>query len=124
MTYSNEAKVRRLNVPVKLIERHGAVSLQVAEAMAAGMRAMSGADITLAVTGIAGPTGATAAKPVGLVYVALATAASIRVEELRLAGNRKQIKDRAAKHALNMLRLYLEEDAPNMVKKSESTGMT
>ena len=124
VTYSNEAKVRRLNVPVKLIERHGAVSLQVAEAMAAGMRAMSGADITLAVTGIAGPTGATAAKPVGLVYVALATAASIRVEELRLAGNRKQIKDRAAKHALNMLRLYLEEDAPNMVKKSESTGMT
>ena len=120
VTYSNDAKTRRLSVPAALIERHGAVSAEVAEAMAGGMRATSGADIALAITGIAGPTGATAAKPVGLVYVALASEGASRVEELRLTGDRRQIKDRAAKYALNMLRLYLEEGTSNMVDKSES----
>ena len=109
VTYSNDAKVRRLGVPTDLIERHGAVSAQVAEAMAGGMRTTSGADIALAVTGIAGPDGGTPAKPVGLVYMALAGANGVHSEELRLAGDRIQIRDRAAKYALNMLRLCLEE---------------
>ncbi len=68
VVYANEAKVRRLAVPARLIARHGAVSAPVARAMARGIRASSGADFGLAVTGIAGPGGGTPAKPVGLVY--------------------------------------------------------
>jgi nicotinamide-nucleotide amidase len=108
VTYSNESKVRRLGVPTELLQREGAVSAATAEAMARGLRETSGADIALSATGIAGPDGGTAAKPVGLVYMALADAAGARVEETRWRGNRQQIKDRAAKSALNMLRLYLE----------------
>jgi len=119
VTYSNESKIRRLGVPRETLERDGAVSASVAEAMARGMRSTSGADVALSVTGIAGPAGGTATKPIGLVYMALADAAGARVEEARLAGvsrsglagAREQIKDRAAKRALNMLRLYLEGDA-------------
>ncbi|MGD1000134.1 MAG: competence/damage-inducible protein A [Candidatus Brocadiia bacterium] len=108
VTYSNESKIRRLGVPPEVIEREGAVSAATAEAMARGMRATSGADVALGVTGIAGPDGGTAAKPVGLVYIALADAAGARVEEAHFRGTRQQIKDRAAKSGLNMLRLYLE----------------
>jgi nicotinamide-nucleotide amidase len=108
VTYSNESKVRRLGVPAEIIQREGAVSAAAAEAMARGMRAASGADLALSVTGIAGPDGGTDAKPVGLVYMALADAAGARVEEARFRGTRQQIKDRASKSALNMLRLYLE----------------
>ena len=108
VTYSNESKIRRLGVPAEILEREGAVSAATAEAMARGLRATSGADIALSITGIAGPDGGTAAKPVGLVYIALADSAGARVEETRWRGNRQQIKDRAAKSGLNMLRLYLE----------------
>ena len=108
VTYSNESKSKRLAVPLELIRRHGAVSREVAAAMARGVRTSSGANIGVATTGIAGPTGATPTKPVGLVYVALAHAEDVSVEELRLAGDRQQIKDRAAKYALNKLRLHLE----------------
>ena len=108
VTYSNESKVERLGVPGDMIEAHGAVSAEVAAEMAAGMRRTSGARIALAVTGIAGPTGGTAAKPVGLVYIALSAADANRVEERRLLGDRMTVRDRAAKYALNMLRLYLE----------------
>jgi nicotinamide-nucleotide amidase len=114
VTYSNESKMRRLGVPAEVLQREGAVSAATAEAMARGMRATSGADLALSVTGIAGPDGGTAAKPVGLVYLALADAAGARVEETRFRGTRQQIKDRAAKSALNMLRLYLEgQTAPH-----------
>ena len=71
VTYSDEAKVQMLGVDAGLIERHGAVSAQVARAMAAGALANSGGDIAVAITGIAGPDGSTAEKPVGLVYFAL-----------------------------------------------------
>ena len=108
VTYSNEAKIQRLGVPTSLIEQHGAVSREVAEAMARGMRAASGADIALGITGTAGPGGATPSKPVGLVYVALAAADKSRCEELRLAGDRTRVRNRATKHALNMLRLHLQ----------------
>ena len=108
VTYSNSAKTRRLSVPAELIAEHGAVSSEVAEAMARGMRSSSGAGIAIALTGIAGPTGGTATKPVGLVYLALADANAVQSKLLHLAGTRLQIKERAAKHALNMLRLHLE----------------
>jgi len=71
VTYSNEAKIETIGVPADLIAAHGAVSAEVAEAMAAGAIAASRADLAVAVTGIAGPGGATADKPVGLVYLAV-----------------------------------------------------
>lgn len=73
VTYSNEAKAELLGVPMTLIDRHGAVSEPVARAMAEGAIANSHADISVAVTGVAGPGGGTAAKPVGLVHIAVAS---------------------------------------------------
>lgn len=73
VTYSNLAKTEQLGVPAALIERHGAVSAQVAKAMATGALTSSQADITVAVTGVAGPGGGTPAKPVGLVYIGTAS---------------------------------------------------
>lgn len=73
VTYSNQAKTDLLGVPPFMLKEHGAVSAQVAEAMAAGARVQSGADLAVAVTGIAGPGGATPDKPVGLVYIATAS---------------------------------------------------
>jgi nicotinamide-nucleotide amidase len=109
VTYSNASKTRRLGVAASLIEAYGAVSPEVARAMAAGMRLNARVDLALATTGIAGPTGATPEKPVGLVYVALAHAGGVIVEEARSFGStRTQIKDRGAKRALNTLRLFLE----------------
>ncbi len=72
VTYSNEAKTEMLGVPAGLIAQHGAVSAEVAAAMAAGAKARSAADIAVSVTGVAGPGGGTAAKPVGLVFIGLA----------------------------------------------------
>ncbi len=103
VTYSNEAKIRRLGVAENLIRGKGAVSAEVARAMARGVAATSGARIGVAVTGIAGPAGATAAKPVGLCYLAVGD----WVEEKTFAGDRSTVKERAAGFALNMLRLRL-----------------
>jgi nicotinamide-nucleotide amidase len=111
VTYSNDAKHRLLGVEADLIGQHGAVSAPVAEAMAANCRRISGTDFALSATGIAGPTGATPAKPMGLVYVALAEAAKTVVKELRLGETlmRAEVRDRTAKAALNLLRLRLLE---------------
>ena len=108
VTYSNEAKVELLGVPRETIERVGAVSEEVATEMAAGVRRRAGADIGLSTTGIAGPTGGSPQKPVGLVYVGLATDQWARAERLKFVGHRSVIKDRAAKTALNILRLHLK----------------
>ena len=107
VTYSNKSKTDRLGVPPGMIEEHGAVSAQVAEAMARGIRERSGADLGLALTGIAGPGGATPGKPVGLVYAALAHNGGVETRELHMLGRREEIKDRSAKAALNMVRLHL-----------------
>lgn len=109
VTYSNPSKVRRLWVKDALIAKHGAVSAEVAAAMAEGMAIGSGADVALATTGIAGPTGGTKAKPVGLVYLAVRTGGTTRVSERVFPGDRTEIKERAASHALNMVRLALLE---------------
>ena len=85
VTYSNEAKIQRLGVPAELIENHGAVSREVVEAMAEGARRESGADLALALTGIAGPGGGSAAKPVGLVWFAVAAPSGVRSFERRYA---------------------------------------
>jgi nicotinamide-nucleotide amidase len=103
VTYSNESKVRRLGVPEALIRSKGAVSAEVALAMARGAAERAGADVGVAVTGIAGPGGATASKPVGLCYLAVGD----WVEERTFRGDRSSVKERAAGFALNMLRLRL-----------------
>ncbi len=112
VTYSNESKTRLLGVPADLIAAKGAVSAEVAGAMADGCRRVSGTDYAVAVTGIAGPGGGSPAKPVGLVYVGLATPEETVVKELRLGDNlrRDQVRDRSAKAAINLLRLRLMKD--------------
>jgi len=109
VTYSNASKVARLGVPEELLRRHGAVSPETAEAMAAGMRQSSGAAVALSATGIAGPAGGSAEKPVGLVCIGIADRSGARAERVMVFGTREQIKVRAAKRALNILRLYLEK---------------
>lgn len=113
VTYSNESKTELLDVPSTLLESQGAVSAEVAEAMAVGCRAAAATDLALAITGIAGPGGGTADKPVGLVYLALADAYSVQTRKLLLGTHltREEIRDRACKSALNLLRLHLIERA-------------
>lgn len=103
ITYSNEAKNELLGVPLELIETEGAVSAAVASAMAKGLLERGHADISAAVTGIAGPTGGTPEKPVGLVYIATADRKRCRTEEYRFAGNREMIRNRAAMAVINLL---------------------
>ena len=111
VAYANEAKTRLLGVPAELITEHGAVSRQVAAAMALGCRAKSGADFALSTTGIAGPVGGTPDKPVGLVYIGLADAHGCQVEELRLDPtlSRNEIRQHAAEGTLRMLETRLYE---------------
>lgn len=109
VSYSNALKVDFLGVPAELIERHGAVSAEVAESMACGVRLRTGASVGLSVTGIAGPGGGSVEKPVGLVYVGLGTSAGTQHRKLLLGAEqpRSIIRRRAAKHALNWVRLFL-----------------
>jgi nicotinamide-nucleotide amidase len=107
VTYSNEAKTRLLGVPAELIEAHGAVSAEVAEAMAVGVKRRAETDFGLSVTGVAGPGGGTEEKPVGLVYVALADDAHTEHKRLMLPGDRHLIRTRASQFALDLLRRRL-----------------
>lgn len=109
VTYSNEAKERALSVPSELLARHGAVSGEVAEAMAANCRRICGTDYALSATGVAGPTGGTPEKPIGLVFIGMATPRNTLVKEMRFGETltREEIRDRTAKAALNLLRLEL-----------------
>jgi nicotinamide-nucleotide amidase len=104
VTYSNAAKTAQLGVPEALIKRHGAVSAQVAKAMAEGALAASHAQITVAVTGIAGPTGGTKLKPVGLVYIAVAGGkAKTAVKKCNFTGGRSSVRLKAVTEALRLL---------------------
>jgi nicotinamide-nucleotide amidase len=113
VSYSNDVKERILGVPRALLELHGAVSPEVAEAMAAGVRERLGADLGLSVTGIAGPGGGTAEKPVGLVYLGLATATGVESRKLNIGPEqpRDVIRSRSAKHAMNWARLSLRNES-------------
>ena len=105
VAYSNRAKVEILGVPEDLIGKHGAVSPQVARAMAEGIKKRSSSDIGVGITGIAGPTGATTEKPVGLVYIAVVVDDVAEVKECRFKGSRIDIKIFSTNTALNMVRL-------------------
>ncbi|MBV8587795.1 MAG: competence/damage-inducible protein A [Verrucomicrobia bacterium] len=107
VTYSNEAKTRTLGVPAELISRVGAVSAEVAQAMAEGVRIRAGATYGLATTGIAGPDGGTAEKPVGTVFVALATPTDTQVEKLFYPSDRESFKQSVTQHLLDDLRLLI-----------------
>jgi PncC family amidohydrolase len=102
-SYSNEAKIGVLGVPQEIIETRGAVSDECARAMVEGARRVFGADIAVSTTGIAGPGGATARKPVGLVYTAVADADGVISQEHHFAGDRTAVVDAAAEAALRML---------------------
>jgi nicotinamide-nucleotide amidase len=104
VTYSNAAKVDLLGVEASLIERHGAVSEEVARAMAEGARSSAAASIGIGITGIAGPEGGSAEKPVGLVYVALSGAAGTRVRRALFPGDRDRIRQQATQAAMEMVR--------------------
>ena len=108
VTYSNQAKAARLKIPEIALYEYGAVSRQVAAAMAAGIAQTSGAKIGISTTGIAGPDGGTKAKPVGLVYIGLhIDGQDTTTHELRLIGNRNEIRKRAVVSALDILRKAL-----------------
>lgn len=108
VSYSNEAKMKLLGVPEQLLIEHGAVSEQVASAMAEGVIRAAGSDVGISTTGIAGPTGGTPQKPVGLVYMALASGGSETiVRKHQFSGSRTDIKLRASQTALDMLRKSL-----------------
>ncbi len=102
VTYADAVKAAILGVPESALRAHGAVSAQVAAAMAEGARTRYGADLALAVTGIAGPDGGSEAKPVGLTYVALADAAGAQVRRFQWHGDRAANKVRSAEAALQL----------------------
>jgi nicotinamide-nucleotide amidase len=104
VTYSNEAKIELLGVPTETIAGHGAVSAQTAEAMARGALAHSRADVAVSITGVAGPGGGSAEKPVGLVFLAVATKSGCDVAEMRFGTlSRDEIRARSVVKALEMM---------------------
>ncbi len=111
VTYSNEAKVRMLGVADEILNTCGAVSSECASAMASGIRSVSGSDLGLAVTGIAGPDGGSSEKPVGTVYIALAAPDGCRARRFQFRGDREEIRVMAAWTALDWLRRYLSGTA-------------
>jgi nicotinamide-nucleotide amidase len=118
VTYSNASKMARLGVAESTLRAHGAVSSECAREMAEGVARTSGAAVGVATTGIAGPTGGTATKPVGLVYHAVAFHGRTRVERRVFPGERTHVKERAANLALDLVRRAL------LGWSSEETGAT
>jgi PncC family amidohydrolase len=112
VAYSNGVKERELGVPTEVLAAHGAVSAQVAIAMAEGARERIGADLGVGVTGVAGPDGGTAAKPVGLVYVAVAGLGEPTVRRFLWPGDRSENKRDSARVALEMLLERVAQPAP------------
>lgn len=109
VAYHNSAKTALLGVPSRMLSRCGAVSAPVAAAMARGARKAFRAEIAVAVTGIAGPAGGSAGKPVGLVYVAVSGLGRTRCRRVLLDGVRQRVREQAADLALIMLLEHLEE---------------
>ena len=109
VTYSNQAKTEMIGVPPDLIEKHGAVSEPVAHAMADGALSNSRAQVSLAITGVAGPGGGTPEKPVGMVSFGWSNRLHTNVETLVFKGDRDQIRVQAAAHALRGLLAFIDE---------------
>lgn len=107
VSYSNVAKMENLHVPKEVLDEHGAVSRETAQYMAEGVRKVANTDIGVSITGIAGPTGGTKEKPVGLVYIALSTEGKTVVRETRLDGDRDKIRELTCKNVLDLIRLEI-----------------
>ena len=121
VTYSNQMKIQQLGVTPEAIQKHGAVSREVVRQMAEGAMERSGADLAVAITGIAGPDGGTSDKPVGTVWIGLAfrnSNADVQVEArcLLMSGTRPLIRDRAAKSALQLVRLHLIDQPLDLLR--------
>lgn len=108
ISYSNKSKIEILNVPAEILKQKGAVSQETAISMASWIRKLSGTDLGVAITGIAGPDGGTPLKPVGLVFIALSTDSGSFCEKYLFNGNREAIKRRSALAALDLIRRYLK----------------
>lgn len=108
ITYSNNAKISELDIPADLIEKYGAVSEQVAAAMARAARTKAAADYAIGITGIAGPTGGNEQKPVGLVYISIDSDEGCETKKYIFSHDRSYVRLRAAQTALNMLRMKLK----------------
>jgi nicotinamide-nucleotide amidase len=115
VSYANEVKARELGVSDEILERHGAVSAEAAEAMAAGARARLGADVAVSVTGIAGPGGGSPEKPVGLVYLHAEGPDGALARELSVPGDRDAIRARATVAALHLVRTLLTRSRDSSV---------
>ncbi|HLB19250.1 MAG TPA: nicotinamide-nucleotide amidohydrolase family protein, partial [Gaiellaceae bacterium] len=109
VAYSDDVKARELGVPQEVLERHGAVSAETAAAMAGGARERLGAEVAVAVTGIAGPGGGSDEKPVGLVFLYAEGPAGSRSADFVFPGDRGSVRRRAAVTALHLLRRLLEQ---------------
>ena len=103
VTYANSAKMKYLGVKGETLEKHGAVSYETAFEMAEGLRKNTGADVTVGITGIAGPTGGTKEKPVGLIYVGCCIGTETYVKECRFHGTREENRNAAVEAALKLL---------------------
>lgn len=103
VTYSNISKIELLGIPKETIKDYGAVSEETARAMAIGIKERSNVDIGISTTGIAGPTGGTKEKPVGLVYICIATSTNTQVKRFIFSENRLQNKERTCNEALKFL---------------------
>jgi PncC family amidohydrolase len=112
IAYDDDIKVRTLGVPAEAIAAYGAVSEAVVRAMAAGAQARLGADAAIAVSGIAGPEGGSDEKPVGTVWLCAAWGAEQRAARIGIAGDRSEIRGRAAQAALDLLRRLLPPEPP------------
>ncbi|AOY76039.1 competence/damage-inducible protein A [Clostridium formicaceticum] len=110
ITYSNEAKIQRLGVKPETLQTYGAVSRETAGEMAAGVAKMGNTDIGISITGIAGPTGGTAEKPVGLIYAGLSIKGKLHTKELFFKGDRQKLRNFAATQTLCWLRQMLIEE--------------
>jgi nicotinamide-nucleotide amidase len=117
IAYANSLKTGILGVPEEILKKHGAVSKQTAQEMAVGVKRLCGADIGLAITGIAGPGGATADKPKGLVHIHLHAENCDKGMRQLFSGSRETVKMRAITHALNMVREYLKKTADEKVNE-------
>ncbi len=109
IAYNNEVKINALGIKKETVENYGAVSPQIAIEMAEGGRKLLGTDICISDTGIAGPSGATAEKPVGLFYIGLATEGKSFSKKHIFSGNREENKRAAAEATLSLLKQYLQE---------------
>ncbi len=106
-TYANSMKTKFLRVPKKMLNQHGAVSREVAETMAASVRKITGADLSLSITGIAGPEGGSEEKPVGTVYIGMAGSSYCSASRFQFEGSREQIQEITAVMGLDQVRRYL-----------------